>query len=123
MAVHRGRSLQAALALATGCSDISRCTGTLGMEAEKCSRSTTVRRANDSGIARPRNLSLQELQHPRDEAFGVSHVRAIFFTERFEHHLFFPLYTEGIEDSRADKSRSSCKPIGQQQHLSHAQKK
>src|SRR4029077_18367941 len=113
MAVHRGRSLQAALAVTTGCSDISRCTGTVGIAEAKCSRSITVRRGKDKGMNFPRNLCLRELQHPRNQAFGVRHVSSIFLAERFKHHPFFSLDAESIEDRRADKSRPAREPIGQ----------
>src|SRR6478752_975169 len=66
MAVHRGLSLQAVLALTTGCSDISRCTGTVGIAEAKCSRSITIRRGKDKGMNFPRNLCLRELQQARN---------------------------------------------------------
>src|SRR6476620_4846875 len=113
MAVHRGRSLQAALALTTVCSDIDRCTGTVGMAEAKCSRSIAVRRGKDKGMNFPRNLCLRELQHPGDQAFGVRHVRSIFLTERFKHHLFFPPHTEGIKDACSNKPGTTCEPMGQ----------
>ena len=91
------------------------------MAEAKCSRSIAARRGKDKGMNFPRNLCLRELQHPGDQAFGVRHVRSIFLTERFKHHLFFPPHAAGIEDACSNKSGTTCEPIWQQQNLSYAQ--
>ena len=62
----------------------------------------------------PRNLCLRELQHPRNQAFGVRHVRSIFLAERFKHHLLFPIYAEGVKDTCSNKPGTTCEPIGQE---------
>src|ERR1700722_7026137 len=59
MAVHRGRSRQAARAAASAAIDMRFCTGTVGTLRAKWRKSMTIRRGTDSPIARPRIGSLQ----------------------------------------------------------------
>jgi hypothetical protein len=54
MAVQRGLSRQAARAATSGASDMRFCTGTVGIFLAKYSKSMTMRRCIDNGMARPR---------------------------------------------------------------------